>query len=144
MVGKIAIRHLPLVRELRLRGVIRPPRLLPRLADGLRARSGWRRSAEGATVLDLLKVTMRIAFVVNEIETEKSSYTTTRLAYEAHALGHEAWYMAARTCSTTSTNRCGLTRVRRLGAFRDLENYLAAVKGETRGASEFKSTSWTS
>lgn len=34
---------------------------------------------------------MRIAFVVNDIATEKTAYTTTRLAMSAHNRGHESW-----------------------------------------------------
>jgi glutathione synthase len=34
---------------------------------------------------------MKIAFVVNDVKTEQSGYTTTRLAMCARNLGHEAW-----------------------------------------------------
>ena len=34
---------------------------------------------------------MRIGFVVNDVQTEQASYTTTRLAMTATNLGHEAW-----------------------------------------------------
>ena len=37
---------------------------------------------------------MRIGFVINDLETEKSSYTTTRLAYTAVSMGHESWLMS--------------------------------------------------
>ena len=36
---------------------------------------------------------MKIGFVVNSVATEKSGYTTTRLAMTATRLGHEAWLM---------------------------------------------------
>lgn len=36
---------------------------------------------------------MKIGFVVNDIETEQSGYTTTRLAMTAINRGHEAWVM---------------------------------------------------
>jgi glutathione synthase len=36
---------------------------------------------------------MRIAFVINDIETEEVGYTTTRLAFAALGLGHEVWYV---------------------------------------------------
>jgi len=36
---------------------------------------------------------MRIGFVVNDIETEASGYTTTRLAHTALTMGHEVWYI---------------------------------------------------
>src|SRR3954466_7253690 len=34
---------------------------------------------------------MRVGFVVNQIETEQPTYTTTRLAMAAVNRGHEAW-----------------------------------------------------
>ena len=34
---------------------------------------------------------MRIGFVVNDVQTETASYTTTRLGQEAVNLGHEVW-----------------------------------------------------
>lgn len=37
---------------------------------------------------------MRIAFVVNDINTEKSGYTTTHLALAATHRGHEVWYIS--------------------------------------------------
>jgi glutathione synthase len=36
---------------------------------------------------------MRIAFVVNRVETEIDEYTTTRLAKAAALMGHEVWYV---------------------------------------------------
>ena len=36
---------------------------------------------------------MRIAFFVNEVDTEVDEYTTTRLARAAAQLGHETWYV---------------------------------------------------
>jgi glutathione synthase len=36
---------------------------------------------------------MRIAFVINDLETEEVGYTTTRLAFAALTLGHEVWYV---------------------------------------------------
>ncbi len=37
---------------------------------------------------------MKIAFVVNDIQTEKPGYTTTHLALAASHLGHEVWYVS--------------------------------------------------
>ena len=34
---------------------------------------------------------MRVAFVVNDVMTEKAEYTTTRLAMQCVNLGHECW-----------------------------------------------------
>jgi len=36
---------------------------------------------------------MKIAFVVNDIATEKTNYTTTHLALAAERRGHEVWYI---------------------------------------------------
>src|SRR3989304_5385748 len=36
---------------------------------------------------------MKIGFVVNEIETEQETYTTTRLAMTAVNRGHEVWHI---------------------------------------------------
>ena len=36
---------------------------------------------------------MRIAFVVNDVLTEKAAYTTTRLALTAVNMGHESYYL---------------------------------------------------
>lgn len=36
---------------------------------------------------------MRICFAINDLETERPEYTTTRLAVTALAMGHEAWYV---------------------------------------------------
>lgn len=38
-------------------------------------------------------MTMRIGFVVNDIQTEQKGYTTTRLGMAAINLGHQAWVM---------------------------------------------------
>lgn len=37
---------------------------------------------------------MRIAFVVNDVMTEESGYTTIRMALEAKNQGHEAWFIS--------------------------------------------------
>jgi glutathione synthase len=74
---------------------------------------------------------MRIAFVVNEMTTEKASYTTTRLAFEAHARGHEAWYIAAEDL-LYDIDEAVRAHARRAPAsrFDDLKSYLAAIKSE--------------
>jgi glutathione synthase len=74
---------------------------------------------------------MRVAFVVNEISTEKSSYTTTRLAFEAHARGHEAWYIAAEDLLYDIDDSVRAhARAAPQGRFEDLKHFLEAVKGE--------------
>lgn len=54
-VGKVAIHHLPLVHELRLRGVVSAPRLRPRYLDDPAAVVRLRRLSRGASVTDLLR-----------------------------------------------------------------------------------------
>jgi glutathione synthase len=74
---------------------------------------------------------MRIAFVVNEIGTEKSSYTTTRLAFEAHARGHEAWYIAAEDLLYDIDESVRAhARTAPQGNFEDLKHFLEAVRGD--------------
>ena len=36
---------------------------------------------------------MRIAFLVNQVDTEIDEYATTRLAKAAALMGHEVWYV---------------------------------------------------
>jgi glutathione synthase len=36
---------------------------------------------------------MRMAFLVNRVETEVDEYATTRLAKAAALMGHEVWYI---------------------------------------------------
>src|SRR5688572_32962811 len=76
---------------------------------------------------------MRIAFVVNEVGTEKASYTTTRLAFEAHVRGHEAWYIAAEDL-LYDIDESVRAHARRApaGKFEDLKAYLAAIKEAQR------------
>lgn len=54
MVGKLAADHIPIVRELLLRGVLRPPQLRPRYLDDSQAAERLERLRRGCTVLDLL------------------------------------------------------------------------------------------
>lgn len=57
---------------------------------------------------------MRIAFLINSFETEKHTYTTTRLALAAHKAGHDVLYMSVEDfiCDPDETMR---VRVRRPG-----------------------------
>jgi glutathione synthase len=74
---------------------------------------------------------MRIAFVVNEIATEKSSYTTSRLAFEAHARGHEAWYIAAEDLLYDIDESVRAhARAAPAGRYEDLKPFLTAIKSE--------------
>jgi uncharacterized protein (TIGR02421 family) len=55
-IGKVAAAHLPLVAELRGRGVIKPPALRPRYLDGRRAERQIERLRGGLSVLHLLEL----------------------------------------------------------------------------------------
>jgi glutathione synthase len=75
---------------------------------------------------------MRIAFVVNQIETEEPGYTTTRLAYEAHAKGHETWFIAAEDLLYDMDEAVRAhARAAPGDSYADLETFLGAVQGET-------------
>ena len=54
LVGKLAADHIPIVRELLLRGVLRQPLLRPRYLDDSQAAERLERLRRGCTVLDLL------------------------------------------------------------------------------------------
>lgn len=55
LVGKLATDHIPIIRELLLRGVLRPPLLRPRYLDHSHALERLERVRRGMTVLDLLR-----------------------------------------------------------------------------------------
>ena len=73
---------------------------------------------------------MRIGFVVNDIETEKPAYTTTRLLMAAHNRGHDAWIMGVGDLGFDSRERV-FARARRAPEqrFKSLETFLTAVRG---------------
>jgi uncharacterized protein (TIGR02421 family) len=54
LIGKLAVDHIPIVRELQLRGVLRPPPLRPRYLDDPRAAERLERLRQARSVLDLL------------------------------------------------------------------------------------------
>ncbi len=54
-VGKLAVDHIPVIRELLLRGVLRPPPLRPRWLDHPLAAERLERLRAGKTVLDMLQ-----------------------------------------------------------------------------------------
>ena len=56
-VGKIAARHLPVIRELQLRGVLKPTPLLPRYLDEPDVQPRLDRVRNGLTVLDIARET---------------------------------------------------------------------------------------
>jgi uncharacterized protein (TIGR02421 family) len=53
-IGKLAMDHIPIVRELLLRGVLRPPPLRPRYLDDPQAANRLQRLRQTANALDLL------------------------------------------------------------------------------------------
>lgn len=72
-VGKIAARHVPIIRELQLRGVLQPTPLLPRYLSDPDALSRLEYVRKGVTVLDLLPLPerkhKRIQYNLNENRT---------------------------------------------------------------------------
>lgn len=55
LVGKIAFEHVSMMEELRWRGVLNPPRLMPRYLNGPSVEAKLARLREGLTVTDLLE-----------------------------------------------------------------------------------------
>jgi hypothetical protein len=53
-VGKFAAEHIPIIKELQFRRVLRPPLLRPRYLEQPAAQARLQRLRGGATVLDLL------------------------------------------------------------------------------------------
>ncbi len=74
---------------------------------------------------------MRIGFVVNDVETERAEYTTTRLAYTAVGMGHESWMIGV---GDFAYDTDGQIRARARGApkkkYADGESYLEALQGK--------------
>jgi len=74
---------------------------------------------------------MRIGFVVNDIATEQSGYTTTRLAMAVHNRGHEAWLIGVGDFGYDTAERaCAHGRRAPAQRFKSLEAYLGAVRGQ--------------
>ncbi len=55
LIGKIAANHIPIIRELRWRGVLREPPLSPRYLDDPAALERLQRARSGMSVMELLK-----------------------------------------------------------------------------------------
>jgi glutathione synthase len=74
---------------------------------------------------------MRIGFVVNQLETEEANYTTTRLAFTAVNMGHQAWITSVGDFAYDADQQI---RARAWAApkkkYPDLDAYLAALRGE--------------
>jgi len=74
---------------------------------------------------------MRIGFVVNDLDTEAPSYTTTRLALAATQMEHEAWLMGVGDFTYQPDG--SLAARARAGAakqYKSPERYLGDVRGE--------------
>ena len=72
---------------------------------------------------------MKIGFVVNDVLTESSTYTTTRLAMTATQMGHDAWLMGIGDFAYEPDG--SLSAKARAGAaknYRSLERYLSDVQ----------------
>ncbi|MCH5599355.1 hypothetical protein [Niabella ginsengisoli] len=50
---------------------------------------------------------MKIAFVINDYDTEEPLYTTTRLALQALQMGHDVFYIAVEDFSYTASGQMG-------------------------------------
>ncbi|MCT1459826.1 glutathione synthetase [Aestuariimicrobium sp. p3-SID1156] len=76
---------------------------------------------------------MRIGFVVNDVHTEDAGYTTTRLAMQAHSMGHEAYLMGIGDF-TYETDGSVAAHGRTCGgkSYRSLERFLADVQRPER------------
>lgn len=72
---------------------------------------------------------MKIAFVVNDVETEQPYYTTTRLAMSATNLGHETWVLGMGDFGYEPDGSLGaLARGGADKTYRSLERYLEDVQ----------------
>jgi len=74
---------------------------------------------------------MRIAFLVNRIETEEVGYTTTRLAHAAHRRGHEVWYLGCGDFIYDPEERiAALATSPPARKLKDARAFLTALRGE--------------
>ncbi|UCF37660.1 MAG: glutathione synthase [Acidobacteriota bacterium] len=74
---------------------------------------------------------MKIGFVVNDVQTEKSGYTTTRLAMTAVNLGHEAWVMGVGNLAFDSDDKVRASARRVRGSrYRSTETFLKELQGK--------------
>jgi glutathione synthase len=73
---------------------------------------------------------MKIGFVVNDIATEKPTYSTTRLALAATRMGHESWFMGVGDFAYEPDGT--LTAHAQAGGprqYKSLERYLGDIQG---------------
>lgn len=73
---------------------------------------------------------MRIAFFVNDVETEKEDFTTTRLAVAACGRDHEVYYIDAEHFSLDDTEGMPAGAFRAPGHITDREAFLEGMRAE--------------
>src|SRR5215510_11000342 len=75
---------------------------------------------------------MKIGFVVNNVQTEHATYTTTRLAKTALRLGHEAWHLGVADFEYAPDGAIRANARAASGAdLENLEAFLTDVQGES-------------
>ena len=80
---------------------------------------------------------MRIAFVVNDVDTEHPRATSTLLAHTAHQRGHEVFMVGVGELTCTPDNHVtGVARIPR-GKPRRPDTFLATVQGEEAERADF-------
>lgn len=74
---------------------------------------------------------MKIGFVVNEVATELTDYTSTHLALAAHRRGHEAWYIGIADFAYDPDERVrALARTVPRARYRSAETFLRDLKSD--------------
>lgn len=77
---------------------------------------------------------MKIAFIINDIETEKSNYTTVTLALKAHNLGHESYLMSVADLTYYPDGLMGGKAFKApAGKYKTGEAYMKAMKNKEDG-----------
>jgi glutathione synthase len=74
---------------------------------------------------------LKIAFVVNDVSTEKSEYSTTRLAKAASTMGHEVFYIGTDDFAFDADDSVAAHARKAPKRKSTLEEYLSAVKRES-------------
>lgn len=74
---------------------------------------------------------MKIAFVVNDVLTEKAVFTTTRLAQAASTLGHDAFYIGTDDFAFDADDAVSARARKAPKRKGSLEEYLSAVKADS-------------
>jgi glutathione synthase len=74
---------------------------------------------------------MRIGFVVNDVQTERAEYTTTRLALAAVRRGHESWLIGVGDFTHREDGTVGANARAASGkSYRSVQGYLTNVQGD--------------